>query len=164
MSLVHVTFGYVLPLVVLGPAATYVARHIAGVRIGHVVYHASVRGAAYQALWSLVLAIAGLVLVALLVDAFAPLFRVRCSFGRAIRIAAFASTPTWLAALCVLVPWLGFVQLLGLAYEIFLLHAGLAIMIGVSRGKAGALAATALGGTILIAFAFGVISARIVGG
>ncbi len=163
-SLAHVTLGYALPLVVLGPAATYVTRRIAGVRVGHVVYRTSVDTAAYQAVWSLIFAIVGLVLVALLVDAFAPLFGMRCSFGRAIRIAAFASTPAWLAALLVLVPALGFVQILGLAYEIFLLQAGLAIVTGISRRKAGALAAAALGGTILIAFAFGELSAKIAGG
>jgi hypothetical protein len=64
----------------------------------------------------------------------------------------------------VLVPRVGFLELLALAYEIFLLHAGLATVLGVPRGKAGGLAAIAMVGAILIAVGFAELSAFVLRG
>jgi len=162
VSLVALTVFYVLPLDAIGPVATYVARRFVGVRIGHVVYRASPADAFGQAAFAFGLALAGVFLVAALVDALAPAFGARRNFGNAYRVAAFAYTPVWLAAVLVLAPRFGLLEFAAVAYEVFLLHAGLAEVMGVPRGKAGGLAACAVIGTILIAVGFGELSAFLV--
>jgi hypothetical protein len=164
MSLAALFVGYVLPLASIGPLATFVARRLVGFRTGHVVYHASIAESVGGAAFAFVLALVGLLLVAGLVDVLAPAFGARRSFGKALLVAAFAYTPVWIAGVVVLAPAFGFLELLALAYEIFLLHAGLSVVLEVSRGKAGGLAACAVLGTILIAVGFGVVSALIAGG
>ncbi|MBD5632859.1 MAG: YIP1 family protein [Candidatus Eremiobacteraeota bacterium] len=160
-SLVAIVLGYVLPLSSIGPVATFVARRFVGVRVEYVVYRSSVTDAFGQALFALVLTLAGLLLVAFFVDLLAPLFGARRSFAKALRVAAFAYTPVWLAGVVVLAPMLGFLQLLALAYEVFLLHAGLVEVMGIPRGRAGGLAACAVLGTVLLAVAFGELSAAV---
>jgi hypothetical protein len=155
ISNARLALGYVLPLALIGPVATFFARRFVGVRVGHVVYRASTYGALTEAEFSLGMALAGLILVTLLVDVLAPFFGAGRSFGKAIRVTAFAYTPVWLAAVTVLVPWVGVIQLLAVAYEIVLLHAGIAVVMGVSRKRAGALAVCAVAGTVLIAVVFG---------
>lgn len=155
ISNTRLAFGYVLPLALIGPTATFFADRYVGVRVGYVVYRTSTYGALHQAEFSLSLALAGLMLVTLLVDLLAPFFGAGRSFGKAIRVTAFAYTPVWLAGVTVLVPKVGVIQLLALAYEIVLLHAGLSAVMGVSRKKAGGLAICAVAGTVLIAFVFG---------
>jgi hypothetical protein len=166
ISNARLAFGYVLPLALIGPVATFLARRFVGARDGYVVYRESTNGALGQAAFSLVLALIGLILVALLVDILAPLFGAGRSFGKALRVTAFAYTPVWIAAITVLVPRIGNLQvgglqLLALAYEIVLLHAGLAAVMGVSPKKAGALAVCAVAGTVLIAVAFGELFAAV---
>ncbi len=162
--LVTLAFAYVVPLGAVGPIATYVQRVVVGYRVGNVVYRASPAAACAEAIYGFELALAGVLLVAALVFLLAPWFGARRDFGGAVRVAAFAYTPVWLAAVVVLVPRVGFVELLALAYEIFLLHVGLATVLGVPRGKAGGLAALAMVGAILIAVGFAELSALVVRG
>ncbi len=159
ISLGALVAGYALPLALVGPIATFAARRLVGVRIGNVIYRSSVGEAFAQAAFSFVLVIAGLFLVAAIVALLAPAFGARRSAGDAFRVATFAYTPVWLAGVFVLLPAFGFVQLLALAYEIYLLHAGLATVMGVGRAKAGGLAACAVVGAILLAVGFGALSA-----
>jgi hypothetical protein len=161
LSVAGLFFAYVVPLVLLGPIATFVAQRFVGVRAGHVLYHASTSRALVQAGFALGFALAGIVLVTLLVDAVVPAFGGRRSFPKAFRVAAFASTPVWLAATLVLVPHLAFVQLLAVADEIYLLYAGLWIVMGVPRRKAIPLAGFAVAGTVAIGFGVGALLARI---
>ena len=163
-SIVALLLGYVAPLSLILPVATFVARRYVGFRTGNVVYRASVDEALGQATYGFVLAVAGLVLVTAIVYLLAPLFGARRSFVRSLRVAAFAHTPVWLAAVVVLVPAVGLIELFALAYEIFLLHAGLSVVMEIPRGKAGALAACAVVGAVAIAVGFGVLSALVVGG
>ncbi len=164
MSLAAIAFGYVVPLGAVGPIATYVQRVVVGDRVGNVVYRASPAVACAEAIYGFELALAGVLLVAALVFLLAPFFGAGRDFYRALRVAAFAYTPVWLAAVVVLVPRVGFLELLALAYEIFLLHAGLATVLGVPRGKAGGLAAIAMVGAILIAVGFAELSAFVLRG
>ena len=163
ISLASLAFGYALPLALIGPVATYVARRYVGLRVGHVVYRSSSEAALAQSEFSFVLAIAGLLIVALLVELLAPAFGAARSFSKSFVITAFAYTPVWLATVTVLFPPLGFLQLAALGYEVFLLHAGLTTVLGVPRARAGGLAACAVVGTILIAVAFGELSAAVAG-
>ncbi len=158
-SLAGLIGGYVLPLALVGPVATFAARRLVGVRIGNVIYRSSIGEAFTQAAFSFVLVLAGLLLVTVIVALLAPAFGARRNIADAFRVATFAYTPVWLAGIFVLVPAFGFVQLLALAYEIYLLHAGLATVLGVSRAKAGGLAACAVVGAILVAVGFGALSA-----
>ena len=155
--------GYVAPLVAIAPIATFLARRFIGVREAYVVYRASTEAAALDAALELVLALAGLALVTALVDSFAPLFGARRNLATSFRIATFASTPTWLAAAFVLLPAFGFVELLAVGDEVFLLYAGLAALLGLPRGRALLLAACALTGAVAIAVGAGEAFARVAG-
>ena len=137
--------GYIVPLAAIGPCATFVALHVIGVRISRVeFYRASVGDAFAQAAFSFAYALAGVALIAAMLSLLAPLFGATRDFGRALRVAAYAYTPAWLAGVLLVFPPLRVLQLGALAYALYLLALGARAVLAVSPRAAFAYAAGAV--------------------
>ncbi|MGB6538282.1 MAG: Yip1 family protein [Xanthobacteraceae bacterium] len=74
------------------------------------------------------------VLLALIVNIGAPLFTGRRNFAGALKVAAYAFTPLWLAGIFLLLPGLRFLMLTGF-YGVYILAAGLPRMMNAPAGK-----------------------------
>jgi hypothetical protein len=149
-------FGYILPLAAIGPVATFVALRIVGVRIPAVgVYRAGYAEVFAQAGASFVMALAGAVLVAWIVNQLAPVFGAQRSFARALRVAAYSLTPAWVGAALSAYRPLAPLQLIAVAYGFYLLYLGLRTVMRAPAGRAIAYAAASIAVSMLTAFAAG---------
>ena len=82
-----------------------------------------------------VLALIGVFVLALIIDALAPSFSGQKSRMQALKVAAYASTAAWCAGIFALVPPLAFLGVLGL-YSLYLLHSGLPVLMKVPQDRA----------------------------
>jgi len=72
-----------------------------------------------------VLSLVGIFLAAFIVDKLAPSYQSSGGIVQALKMVAFASTPSWLAGVLQLVPLLGALALLAALYGVYLFYVGL---------------------------------------
>jgi hypothetical protein len=73
--------------------------------------------------------------LALIIDALAPTFQGTKNQMQALKVAVYSSTAAWLAGVFILIPALGFLQILGL-YSLYLLYLGLPRLMKTPEDKA----------------------------
>jgi hypothetical protein len=128
--------SYIMPLAAIGPVASIVGLSIIGVTLPGVgTYRAPLMAAVGQAIVSYVMGLAGVYVLALVIDALAPSFKGTKNDLQALKVAAYSSTAAWLAAIFILIPPLGFLQILGL-YSLYLLYLGLPMLMKTPQEKA----------------------------
>lgn len=82
------------------------------------------------------LALAGVYIAAVVVDKLAPTFDSQPNPMQALKLVAYAYTPSWLAGMAYLIPGLGtLVALLGGLYAIYLFYLGLPVMMKTPEAK-----------------------------
>ncbi len=77
----------------------------------------------------------GVFVMALILGYLAPLFGGRNDRLSALKLAGYAATAGWLANVFLLIPWLGFLTLLGL-YSLYLISTGAPALLAVPENKA----------------------------
>jgi hypothetical protein len=106
----------------------------------------------------------GILVVAWIIDALAPFFGAIHDRRLATAIAAYASTPVWLATIFVLIPTLWPpLQLLAVAYHVYLLYLGLRLLMQASRDRVLGYATTVVLCTVLLEIVFTMVSAALGG-
>lgn len=78
-----------------------------------------------QLVLTYLLTLAGVYLLAILIDALAKPFGGERNFVQALKVAAYAPTAAWLAGAFKMVPWLAILSLAGALYSLYLLYLGL---------------------------------------
>jgi hypothetical protein len=127
---------YIAPLAAIGPAAGIIGLSIFGIRVpfgGH--YRMPFGSALASGIVRYVLALAGVFVLALVIDALAPTFGGTRSRIQALKVSAYASTAAWCAGIFALVPPLSFLGILGF-YSLYLLYSGLPVLMKSPREKA----------------------------
>jgi hypothetical protein len=128
--------SYVVPLAAIGPVASIIGLSIIGINVPFVgSYRIPLMSAIGQAVVNYVLALAGVYVLALIIDALAATFQGTKSNIQALKVAAYSSTPAWLAGVFILISALGFLQILGL-YSLCLLYLGLPMLMKTPQDKA----------------------------
>lgn len=129
--------GYVLPLAAIGPIATWLGTSLIGVSLPLLGTYRTPLGAGLaNALVHYVLAVAGVFVVGLIIDALAPTFGGEKNSIQAMKCAVYAYTPAWLAGIFHLIPALGVVALLVSFYSLYVLYLGLPVMMKAPKDKA----------------------------
>ena len=82
-----------------------------------------------------VLSLVGIFLAAFIVDKLAPSFQSSGGMVQALKMVAFASTPTWIAGVLQLIPLLGVLALLAAFYGVYLFYLGLPSVMKTPRDK-----------------------------
>ena len=128
--------SYIIILAAIGPVASIIGLTLFGVStpltgayrlpIGSVIGHAVV---------SYALALAGVYVFGLVINALAPTFLGTKNEIQALKVAAYSSTAAWLAGVFMVVPALSFLQILGL-YSLYLLYLGLPLLMKAPEEKA----------------------------
>ncbi len=128
--------SYILPLAAIGPVASIIGLSLIGINLPYAgMYRVPLGSAIGQAVVSYVLGLAGVYVLALIIDALAPTFQGSKNNIQALKVAAYSSTAAWLAAIFLLIPILGFLQIIGL-YSLYLLYLGLPPLMKAPRDKA----------------------------
>ncbi|HEU5217528.1 MAG TPA: Yip1 family protein [Gemmatimonadales bacterium] len=154
--------GYIMPLAAIPAIAEFVRFSMIGYGVlGSTIRVPLVTGLS-GAVVRYVATLAGVYVLALIVDALAPNFGGTKSQIQALKLAAYASTASWVAGIFMLIPGLGILTILGL-YSLYLLFLGLPILMKSPEDKSlGYTVVTILCG-IVVYFVIGAVAARTVG-
>lgn len=112
----QVLTAYVLPLAAAGAVATAIGMTLVGLPFAASLLHAII---------GVAVTVGGCVIAALIIDAFATTFRGTPDRRQAFKLAAYAFTPSLVAQLLRIVPWLGILGLIAGLYAIYLLYLGI---------------------------------------
>jgi Yip1 domain len=136
---------YVLPLAGVSAVALL---------IGSVLSGLSVMIALRLAVTGLVIALAGVAVMAFIIEALAPTFGAEKSSDRAAKVAAYSPTSAWVAGVAQIIPYIGgLIALLGGLYALYLLYLGLLRVMKSPPDKAVAYTAVVVVLGIVLAFA-----------
>jgi hypothetical protein len=136
-SVMTLYVGYVVPLAAIGA----VARLIGALLFSFAFLFAAGFGMPIvwvlsQAIVHFVLALVGVFVVGLIIDALAPTFGGQKNQLQALKLAVYASTPSWIASVVLILPPLGILVGLAALYNIYLLYLGLPVLMKAPQEKA----------------------------
>jgi hypothetical protein len=118
--------GYVAPLAAIGAVAGLIGGSLIGFTVPfggtyRVPLVAGVAGAAF----TFVMAIVGVFILSLVINALAPTFNGQQNSGQALKVAVYSYTPAWVAGALHVVPPLGVLAIFAALYGLYLLYLGL---------------------------------------
>ena len=151
--------GYAMILAAIGPVCSAIGMVVFGFGIpGIATYHANPIGAVITAVVSYVLALVGVVLVGLIIDALAPTFGGQKNPVQAMKVAVYGSTATWLAGVFGLIPALSVLAIVGL-YSLYLYYVGLPKLMKTAPDKAMGYTALVVVCAVVVFLVIGLITA-----
>jgi Yip1-like protein len=154
----RIYWSYILPLSAVGPLASVVAGLIfrtRGTMFGAV--STSLGGAVQYGVAHYVLGLACVYVIAVALDVLAPTFGAQSNRVQALKLAAYASTPAWLAGALLLIPQLGLLVWLGVVYMLWLVGLGAPVVMKIpadAREKASAYRAITVIVTLVLTLIF----------
>jgi hypothetical protein len=128
--------NYVIYLAAIPPLSLLIGSLVFGYGVGGITYRPSFFGALANAILQYGFQLGGVYVLAWIVEWLAPRFGGDKDRVSAFKLAAYASTASWLAGLFSLVPWLSILGLLGL-YSLYLLYTGAPVLMRVPPERAG---------------------------
>jgi hypothetical protein len=120
--------NYILILAAIGPVASIIGMSIIGINLPFMgAYRMPFLTAVSSALVQYILTLAGVYVLALVIDALAPTFSGKKNLDQAFKLAAYSYTPGWLVGIFMLIPALSVLGILGL-YGLYLLYLGIPVL------------------------------------
>ncbi len=157
--------GYIMVLAAIGPVCGFIKMTVFGINIPLLgTYRVGFGAGLGNMLFSYIMALVGVYLVALLINLLAPSFGGSKDDLQALKTVTYAYTAAWVAGVGQLLPWIGMVILLaGSLYSIYLLYLGLPIMMQCPAEKAKGYTAVAIVAAIIVGFAISAVVGGITG-
>lgn len=129
--------NYIVPLAAIGPAASIIGMSMVGISMPFMgTIRVPITSSIAHAVTSYVLTLVGVFIIALIIDALAPSFGGEKNQEQALKVAAYAATPSWVAGIVMLIPMLGIIGLLAALYGLYLLYLGLPLLMKAPQEKA----------------------------
>jgi hypothetical protein len=150
--------GYVAPLAAIPAICTLIGAVVFGYGFFGVTYKPPIMSAVTSAVVTYLLTLAGVYVLALIINALAPTFGGEKNQIQAFKVAAYSGTASWLAGVFNLIPMLAILGLLGL-YSLFLLYRGLPKLMKTPEDKALPYTALVIVAAIVLALVVGAITA-----
>jgi hypothetical protein len=146
--------SYIVILAAIGPIASIIGMSIVGISLPFVgSFRVPITTSCISAIVNYVLTLAGVYVLALIIDALAPTFGGEKNMNQAFKVATYSFIPGWLVGIFMIIPALGVLAILGM-YGLYLLFLGLPLLMKSPREKS-------LGYTIAVIIAAIVIFAVI---
>jgi len=134
-TIVDLYKSYIVILAAIGPVASIIGMSIIGISLPFVgSYRVPIGSSLASAIVQYVLALAGVYILALVIDALAPTFSGEKDINRAFKVAVFSYTPGWLVGIFMVIPALGILGILGL-YGLYILYLGLPLLMKAPQEK-----------------------------
>ncbi|HKP85501.1 MAG TPA: Yip1 family protein [Blastocatellia bacterium] len=140
--------GYIMPLAAIGPAASIIGLSA----FAYGLYALSIPFIIVITVISYLLGLAGVYILALIIDALAPSFSGQKNINQALKLVAYSYTPVWLGGIFNIFPPIAVLGLLVGLYGFYLLYLGLPVMMQVPQDKAVGYIAVAIIVMIVIFF------------
>lgn len=120
--------SYIIPLAAIPPIAMFIGLSLVGYGAGFVSFRIPIITSLVMAIIYYILSLGAVYLLGIIIDALAPSFMSRKDMNQSLKLAAYSSTPLWLAGIFYILPSLWVIPpLIGL-YGIYLLFVGLPIL------------------------------------
>jgi hypothetical protein len=128
---------YIIPLAAIAPVCGAIGWSLFGISLPFTgAVRLPVTTALTNAAIMYALALVGVFLFAVIIDALAPSFGGQKNQVQALKVAAYASTASWVGGVFTLVPALSIIALVCSLYSLYLLYAGLSPLMKSPRDKA----------------------------
>ena len=151
--------GYIMPLAAIGAVASIIGMSMVGISLPFGgTLRLPITSALAQGVTSYILTLVGVFIIALIIDALAPMFGGEKNQAQALKVAAYASTPSWVAGIVMILPMLGIISLLAALYGLYLLYLGLPLLMKAPREKAVGYTAVVVVVAIVVMMVIGGIS------
>ncbi len=156
--------GYVMILAAIPPVAAFIGFSLVGVGFFGLSYRVPVTPGIAQMVLSYVLGLAGVYVLALIIDALAPSFGGQKDPLQAMKVSAYAPTAAWIAGIFSLIPALSILSVLGGLYSLYLLYTGLPALMRVPQEKAVPYTVVVILVAIVLAIVIGTLANLVVPG
>ena len=129
--------GYVAPLAAIGAVAGFIGGSLVGRSLPFIgSYRVPVMTGLVGAVFALVMAIVGILILSFVINALAPTFGGEKDSSQAMKVAVYSYTPAWVAGVLQIVPALGVLGVLAGLYGLYLLYLGLPRLMKCPQDKA----------------------------
>jgi len=129
--------GYVLPLAAIGAVAGFVGGSVLGRTLPFVgTYRVPVTTGLGIAIFTLLMAVVGVVILGVIIDLLAPTFGGQKDSAQAMKVAVYSYTPAWLAGVLQLFTFLGILAIFAALYGMYILYLGLPRLMKAPEDKA----------------------------
>ncbi len=122
-----ITTTYLIPLILIGTVAAFIGFGLIGMNIGFFKFKSTELGIK-MAIGYAIRSLAGIFILAFIIDALAPNFGAEKNFGKSFQVAAYCSTASLVAGIFLILPSLAIIALLAGLYGLYLLYVGLPIL------------------------------------
>ena len=152
--------GYIVPLAAIPAVAWFVGFSLIGGSLLGVTFRWPISIGLEQAVARYILALIGVYVLALIIDALAPSFGGQKNQIQALKVAAYCSTASWVAGIFLVLPALSILAILGL-YSLYLLYLGLPVLMKSPNDKAVGYTVVVIICAIVLYAVIGAITGRI---
>ena len=150
--------SYIFILAAIGPVASIIGMSIVGISLPFVgSFRIPITTAVASAIVHYVLTLAGVYVLAVIIDALAPTFLGEKNMNQAFKVAAYSSTPGWLVGIFTIIPALSILGILGL-YGLYLLYLGLPVLMKSSKEKSTGYTVAVVVAALVIFLVIGLVS------
>lgn len=121
-----VVTGYVMPLAAIGAIAGFIGGSLVGMSVPFLGrYRVPITAGLTGAVFTFVLAIVGVFILAFIINALAPTFGAQKDSDKAFKVAVYSYTPAWIAGALQILPGLAILGIFAALYGLYLLYLGL---------------------------------------
>jgi hypothetical protein len=156
--------GYAVPLAAIGPIAGFIGGSIVGRSLPFVgSYRVPFFGGLVLAVFTFGMAIVGVFILSLIINALAPTFAGQPDGTQALKVAVYSYTPAWIAGVLNIVPLLGIFAIFAAFYGLYLLYLGLPRLMKCPDDKAMPYTAVVVVCAIVLSLVLGAVTATVAG-
>lgn len=152
---------YAMILALIPVIATFIGQSLVGISLGPFgSYKIPVSNGLIYAIVYYILSLAGVYLIAFIIDALAPSFGSTKNMAASLKVAVYSYTAAWIAGIFGIIPILGILGILGL-YSLYLMYLGLKIVKDTPQDKLVGYLVVIIIIAIIVYFVIGMIVAAI---
>ncbi|HMU44172.1 MAG TPA: Yip1 family protein [Ignavibacteriaceae bacterium] len=152
---------YAMILAAIPVIATFIGQSLIGVNLGFLgSYKIPVTNGLIYAVVYYILSLAGIYVVALIIDALAPSFGSTKNMIASLKVAVYSYTAAWIAGIFAIIPVLGILGILGL-YSLYLMYLGLKIVKDTPQDKLAGYLIVVIIVAVVVYFVIGMIVAAV---
>lgn len=151
--------GYIMPLAAIGPLAMLIGLSTMGINVPFVgTMQVPFSSLVTQTIVTYVMGLVGAYVLALIINALAPMFSGVGNMSQALKVAAYSATAAWVGGIFNLLPALSLLGVLAAAYTLYLLYLGLPVLMKSPPERAMGYAVTVVIAAVVLFVVIGVIS------
>ncbi|HEX5352473.1 MAG TPA: Yip1 family protein [Rhodanobacteraceae bacterium] len=156
--------GYIMILAAIPPVFAFIKTSLIGYGAFGVHFRTGIGAGIGSLIVAWILALIGVYVVALIVNALATAFGGQANQIQALKVVAYSYTASWIAGIGNIIPWIGWlIMIAGLIYSIYLLYLGLPETMHCPREKSAGYTAVTIICSIIVYIIIGVIVGSIFG-